>query len=91
VMSVSAVTLKNVTFSLPPNQIEKLKKHVNDFGMSSVNAAVRDALDIYIKDLDRKKYRLAMQTASKDPRFIKDMEDTMRDFASIDRLEESSE
>ncbi len=87
-MAVTA--LKNFTFSLPPELVEKLKKHVDDFAIPSLNAAARDAFDAYVKELDRLKYRAAMQKAAADPDFRRDVEETMRDFARIDQLEESA-
>ena len=82
---MAQATLKNVTFSLPPELVEKLKSHVIDLELPSINAAVREAIESYVQELDNQKFRLAMQTAVKDPRFMQDLEEGMRDFSYADK------
>lgn len=53
--------------------------------MCSVNAAVREALEKYIADLEREEFRRSMADAAKDPAFLKDIEDAGKAFDGADR------
>jgi Arc/MetJ-type ribon-helix-helix transcriptional regulator len=75
---------KNVTFSLPEDVVNKMRVYVEDNDIPSLNAGVKEALEEYIVKLDRLKFRKAMEQASKDPLFIKDIENTMAAFKKID-------
>lgn len=75
---------KNVTFSLPEEVVEKIRGYVEDNYIPSLNAGVKEALEEYIVKLDRLKFKKAMEEASKDPLFIKDIENTMAAFGKID-------
>lgn len=88
-MRLAAMVLKNVTFTLPVDLVERLKEHVKEKENLSLNAAVREALTAYVAELDRQKYRAAMAAAAKDPRFTKDAEDVMAAFAHADRMKET--
>lgn len=83
---MTAKALRNYTFALPPELIEKLERHVEELGMPSLNEAAREAFEAYVKELARLKYRAAMKKAASDPAFRRDVEDTMRDFARMDQL-----
>ncbi len=76
--------LRNFTFALPPKLVDELKRHVKDQQLLSLNDAVREALECYIKELSRRKYRSAMQKAATDEDFRRDVEEIMQDFARID-------
>ena len=75
---------KNVTFSLPEDVVDKIRGYVEDNYIPSLNAGVKEALEEYIVKLDRLKFKKAMEQASKDPLFIKDIENTMAAFEKID-------
>lgn len=83
-----AMALKNVTFSLPTDLVEKLKRHVNDLQLPSVNQVVREALEARVIELEREKLRLSMRAAAKDPLFMKDMEECMAAFKYADKMED---
>lgn len=83
-----AMALKNVTFSLPTDLVEKLKRHVNDLQLPSVNQVVREALESRVIELEREKLRLSMRAAAKDPLFMKDMEECMAAFKYADKMED---
>lgn len=83
-----AMALKNVTFSLPTDLVEKLKRHVNDLQLPSVNQVVREALEARVIELEREKLRLSMREAAKDPLFMKDMEECMAAFKYADKMED---
>ena len=76
--------VKNVTFSLPPELIEKFKSYADRKLIPSLNAGVREALEEYVVRQDRELFRQEMEQASKDPVFMKDVEDTMRTFEPSD-------
>jgi len=75
---------KNVTFSLPEEIVEKLRSYVDDDYIQSLNAGVREALEQYTTKLDKMKFKKTMEQASQDPLFMKDVEDSMKDFENID-------
>ena len=75
---------KNVTFSLPEEVVDKIRGYVEEDYIPSLNAGVKEALEEYIVKLDRLKFRKAMEQASKDPLFIKDIENTMAAFEKSD-------
>lgn len=81
---MTANVLKEYTFLLPVELVERLIKHANDTGIASVDDAIRKAIEAYIKQSDRMQYRAAMQKAAHDPGFRRDVEETMRDFAGVD-------
>lgn len=76
--------LKNVTFSLPVDLLEELKEYVKDDRIPSVNAGVREALEEYTTKLKKEVLAKEMEKASKDPLFMKDLEDCMNDFDAVD-------
>jgi len=75
---------KNVTFSLPEEIVEKLRSYVEDDYIQSLNAGVREALEQYTTKLDKMKFKKAMEQAAQDPLFIRDVEDSMKDFEKAD-------
>lgn len=72
--------VKNYTFSLPTDLLNKLKKYSHDGQVSSVNAAVREAIEFYVKQLEKQKLYNQMKAAAQDPMFMKDLQETMNDF-----------
>lgn len=83
-----AMALKNFTFSLPQELVEKLKRHVDDLQLPSMNHVVRETLESRVKELDKQKLRLTMQAAARDPLFLNDIEECMTAFKHADKLEE---
>lgn len=72
--------VKNYTFSLPIDLLNKLKNYSNDGYVPSVNAAVKEALEVYLKSLEKQKLYEEMKAASQDPIFMQDLKDSMNDF-----------
>jgi len=75
---------KNVTFTLPPELIEKYKSYVKQDIIPSVNAGVKEALESYSAKLDKDLLLKEMTRASKDRLFMKDLEDNMKLFEPVD-------
>lgn len=75
---------KNVTFSLPEDVVDKIRGYVEEDYIPSLNAGVKEALEEYIVKLDRLKFRKAMEQASKDQVFIKDLVNTLTAFEKIE-------
>lgn len=76
--------VKNVTFSLPTEIVEKFKEYAKNNYIPSLNAGVKEALEEYVKRVEKEKLRQEMLEASKDPQFMKDLEDSMKDFEASD-------
>jgi len=79
-----AVNVKNATFSLPIDLLEKLKEYAKNDDIPSLNAGVREALEEYAKKIEKEKFRRRMTEASRDPLFMKDLEDSMKAFEDSD-------
>ena len=78
-------TMKKVTFSLPGELLDALKKHVHDLQLPSVNHVVREALESRVKELEQEKLRQVIGQAARDAAFLKDVEECMADFRHIDK------
>jgi Arc/MetJ-type ribon-helix-helix transcriptional regulator len=75
---------KNVTFSLPPELIDRYKTYVQHKYIPSVNAGVREALEEYSKRIDKELLRIEMVKAAEDPLFITDLNESMKAFEVSD-------
>ena len=77
--------LKNITFSLTENSIKNLKNIVESGYVKSINFAVREAIASYISKIEKENLRKEMESASKDPLFLKDLHRSMDDFKTSDK------
>lgn len=76
--------VKNVTFSLPSELIDKLKEYAKEEYIPSISAGVREAIEEYTIKLEKEKLYKEMLKAAEDPLFLKDLEDSMQAFESSD-------
>jgi metal-responsive CopG/Arc/MetJ family transcriptional regulator len=76
--------IKNVTFSIPVVLLDKFKEYAKEKYIPSLSAGVKQALEEYAKKIEKEKLYKIMLEASKDSLFIKDLEDSMRDFEFSD-------
>jgi metal-responsive CopG/Arc/MetJ family transcriptional regulator len=76
---------KNVTFSLPIELIEKLRSFANNHYIPSVSAGVREALEDFIRELEKDMLKKKMIEASKDPAFMQDLNESMNAFEHSDK------
>lgn len=72
--------IKNVTFSIPVVLLEKFKEYAKEKYIPSLNTGVKQALEEYSHKIEKEKLYKIMLEASRDPLFMKDLEDSMRDF-----------
>jgi metal-responsive CopG/Arc/MetJ family transcriptional regulator len=79
-----ATNVKNATFSLPVDLLERLKEYVKNQDIPSLNAGVKEALEEYSKKIEKEKLRKRMAEASQDPLFMKDLENSMKAFEDSD-------
>ena len=77
-------SLSNYTFTLPQEMMEKLKDFVKRDNFPSINSFVREALQTYLDKIEKEHLRKEMKKASKDPMFIKDMDNSMGFFKRLD-------
>ncbi len=75
---------KNVTFTLPVELVEKYRTYAKNKDITSVNAGVREALELYAVKVDKERLRNEMKSASEDPKFMSDLKKSMEDFEAID-------
>ncbi|NLI93450.1 MAG: hypothetical protein GX434_15085 [Peptococcaceae bacterium] len=76
--------IKNVTFSLPTDLMEKYKDYAKNNYITSVNAGVKEALEEYSIKIEKEKLKKEMMMAAKDPLFIEDLEECMQAFEPSD-------
>lgn len=76
--------VKNYTFSLPINLLNKLKDYSTDGYIPSVNSAVKEAIESYLKMLEKQKLYNEMKAAAQDPMFMEDLKNSMNDFNYTD-------
>lgn len=76
--------VKNYTFSLPIELLDRLKNYSNDGYVPSVNSAVKEAIESYVKSVEKQKLYKEMQAAAQDPLFMSDIQDAMNDFSYTD-------
>lgn len=76
--------IKNVTFSLPVEIVEKLREYVKEDYIPSLNTGVREALEEYTVKIERQIFKKEMEIASKDPMFLEDIDKAMADFEKTD-------
>lgn len=76
--------IKNVTFSLPIDLMEKYKGYAKNNHISSVNAGVKEALEEYAVKIEKDKLKNKMQEAARDPLFMQDLEECMEAFEDSD-------
>ena len=79
-----ATNVKNATFSLPVDLLERLKEYAKNQDIPSLNAGVKEALEEYSKKIEKEKLRKRMAEASQDPLFMKDLENSMKAFEDSD-------
>ncbi len=79
-----ATKVKNVTFSLPTELMEKYKSYAKSSYIPSVNAGVKEALEEYSLKIEKDKLKKEMMKAAKDPIFVQDLEESMRAFEYSD-------
>ena len=75
---------KNFTFSLPVDLVDKIKGYAQENHIPSINAGVKEALTEYVCQIDKEILRSKMAKAAKDPLFMKDLEDCVKDFEASD-------
>ncbi|MDF2519621.1 MAG: hypothetical protein K0R84_249 [Clostridia bacterium] len=80
-----ASNIKNVTFSLPIELIEKLKVLAKDNYIPSLNAGVKEALEEYTRTIEKEVLKNKMIKAAKDPLFMQDLNESMRSFEHSDK------
>lgn len=76
--------LKKVTFAFPDNLLQRLRTLSDQKRIASVNAVVREAVELYVTNLERENFRQAMAEASRDPEFIRDLRETDEAFRHVD-------
>ena len=75
---------KNFTFSLPPELLDRLKKHAQEGYIPSVNSAVKEAIESYVVQIDKEYLYSQMKEAAENPDFVDDLETKMADFSYVD-------
>jgi len=77
-------TVKNYTFSLPIELLDKLKQYSTEGHVPSVNAAVKEAIEEYVITIEKQTLYKEMKEAAEDAIFMEDLESAMNDFSYSD-------
>ena len=83
--------VKNITFSLPIEVIEKLKEYTKKNYITSMNSCVKEALEDYIKKIEKEQLEREMIEAARDDIFMQDLEESMHSFEFSDNEMELKE
>lgn len=76
---------RDVTFSLHEDILTAMAGAVDQGAAADVNAFVEHALLRELREVRRQSRRLAWEVASRDPLFLKDIQDVEAEFDSADR------
>ena len=77
-------TNKKVTLSLDASLVQEVQRLVREGAAKSQSAFFEAALRERVTQAKRDKRRRALRAASKDPKFLADIEEVVRDFAHAD-------
>lgn len=75
---------KNYTFLLPIEMLDRLKSHAENGQVASVNSAVREAIEAYVVEVDKKYLYEQMKEAANNQEFMDDLTSAMSDFSDLD-------
>jgi len=78
-------SVKNVTFSLPIELLEKLRSFAKEHYIPSVSAGVKEALEEFVREVEKDMLKNKMIEASKDPLFMQDLNESMNAFEYSDK------
>jgi len=84
VVGTGAVERRKVTYSLPVELVEDVRRLLQDGGAASQSPFVSEALEKEIRARRAARMREEFLQAAADPGFLRDIADTMRDFAAAD-------
>jgi Arc/MetJ-type ribon-helix-helix transcriptional regulator len=76
--------MEKVTFTVPTEQVQELRRLVREGTCGSQNEVLRAGLSGELKRIRNEQLALQMAEAMKDPRFVQEMEEIMRDFEDAD-------
>lgn len=79
-----AIATEKVTFALPADLVRQMREAVQKGGVASQNALVREALQHELRRLRAAEFEREMEDAARDPLFMRDLEECMRDFRFVD-------
>lgn len=83
-IKASARAYRKVTYSLPAELVEAVRRLVQDGGAASQSLFVTEAIEREVRNRRLASLREDMRLAAADPEFLRDTSDTMRDFALAD-------
>jgi hypothetical protein len=72
------------TAILPVTYLDELKEMVKEKKIPSVNFAINEALEIYLKSLKAMKYEALMMEAGRDKTFLARTSSCTEDFKTVD-------
>jgi Arc/MetJ-type ribon-helix-helix transcriptional regulator len=75
---------RKATFSLPASLMEEVRQLIDEGAAPSQSAFVAEALEKEIRAWRTARLREEFHQAAADPDFMRDIDDTMRDFAAAD-------
>lgn len=72
------------TTTLPVEYLKQLKEMADTEQIPSINFAIREAIELYLKNIKKKEYEALMEEASQDKEFLERTLDCDKDFEFAD-------
>lgn len=72
------------TTTLPIEYLEQLKEMAEAEQIPSINFAIREAIELYLKDIKKREYEVLMEEASQDKEFLDRTLECAEDFEFVD-------
>ncbi len=82
-MNINTKTVR-YTATLPEESLEELKSLAKEKKIPSVNSAIKEAVEDYLKEVKRSEYETLMSEAGKDKDFLERTINCTEDFKTID-------
>lgn len=79
-----AEKIKNYTFSLPVDMVDKVREFTESKYIPSINTGIKEAIVDYINKIEKDILKKEVEEASEDPLFLKDIKKCVVDFENSD-------
>jgi len=82
--------VRKVTYSLPEELVEQIRSAVRDGAAPSYSAFVQEALEEGVRQARERRLAREFEEAGRDPDFLEDVREAMRDLSDADDEQERS-
>ena len=82
--------VRKVTYALPEDLVVRIREAVREGAAPSYSAFVVEALEERVRQAKERRLAEAFEDAGRDPEFLEDVHEAMRDFSDADEEMERS-